>query len=97
VVCFFEFLTSFTFENSDFLISNLFLQLLVCQMCREGGGGVGFKLCLDTRKNRALTLDLAYMFGHQPVYPSNTKEWVIMGLFLAHSVNLLGADLKQVQ
>jgi hypothetical protein len=69
----------------------------VCQMCQEEG----FKFCLDTRKNRASpwiqpTLR-AYMFDHQPVYPSNTKEWVIMGLFLACAVNLLGEHVKQVQ
>jgi hypothetical protein len=37
------------------------------------------------------------MFGHQLVYPRNTKEWVIMGLFLAHAVILLGENLKEVQ
>jgi hypothetical protein len=53
---FFEFLTSFIFKDHDFLISNLFRQLLVCQMCQEEG----FKFCLDTKKNRALPLDPAY-------------------------------------
>jgi len=52
----FEFLTSFTFEDHHFLVLNLVLQLLVCQMCQEEG----FKFCLDTKKNRALPLDPAY-------------------------------------
>jgi hypothetical protein len=53
---FFEFLTSFTFENHDFLIFNPFPQLLVCQMCQEEG----FKFGLDTRKSGSLPLDPAY-------------------------------------
>ncbi len=39
----------------------------------------------------------AYMFGDQPAYPTNTKEWVIMGLFLARVVILLGEHVKQGQ
>ncbi len=67
---FIKFLTFLTLGGITFSFLIHFSQLLACHMQQEGGAG--FKLCLDTRNNKALPLDSGcpehLVFNHQPIY-----------------------------